>query len=160
MIKASGPANQPEIWSFYFYDPTFASRTRYVKIADHQIKEMGGANHRRPSPEAYTFSSDQIQSTYDQALRAVRRQAKDQNLVFDSVQALLFRAHPGQAPSWQINLRQQGEARGTFFCDPHAQQVAYQAPSPNREQTLGLASELKNSFRQVENEWEEFFSGD
>jgi hypothetical protein len=162
-VRGEGTSGRVSTWDFYFYDPGTPNKLRLVTVVDGKINKVIPSTLKKTVTPDRLFDPSSQAPSLDNALAAAAQYAKDNEIAYNQVRVVLRRPEPGEAPTWLVEMRQDGLSRGVVYTSaPSGRFVRYTAvkKSGGGGGAAGFFKDVENTFLGIGGDLEEFFTGD
>jgi hypothetical protein len=166
-IYGKGTPSNITTWYFNFFDPTTKTKGKVVVLENGKISRVHPSEEGSYSDDR-SFDPTLVKITFDSAVKVAAGYAQDNQVPYDSINALLRRPGPGEAPSWRIELRQGTRSKGFVYVngiDGAFVKYEAEAPAPKIAKSKtkhddGSPDNVKDTFLHIGGELEQFFTGE
>src|SRR5258708_3930321 len=112
-ITGKGTPHEVNQWYILFEDPSSKTGARVVTVRDDHIDKVFPADSR--PQENGVFNPAQVNVPVGKALSAAGKYAEVNGIHYDSVRVLLRPGSDGKPPFWRVELREDGQSRGSVY---------------------------------------------
>ncbi|MDE1171918.1 MAG: hypothetical protein PW734_12060 [Verrucomicrobium sp.] len=158
LVQGKGGGASIDSWTYYFYDPTAKNNIREVQIANGKAETVSSGDYHRSASSDLAFDPSATSVPVETALKTAQDYASRNQITYNQTRVLLRRPEAGQAPTWRVQLLQDGRSRGVVYTDGSGAYSKY-AGADVKASVSGFGTDVKNTFLGVGGDMEEFFTG-
>lgn len=160
-IKGIGTPEKITTWTYYFYDPSVAGKTRMVTVVDGKIDRVQPGEFKTAPTEALFFDPKST-ATGDAALAAVKTHAEKAKITCDKVKLQLRRNATGEPPAWRAELYQGDRFAGTVYLKENGSVARYDPDKPAAQPASAdkFFKDVETTFKGIGGDLEQFFTGE